>query len=402
MSHILVVMSNSGFTQKVADHCSRSEYQMHCTHDPLLALKLIKTEPVHLILFEYRNNDRAITTLLQNLSDDYPQTPIIVLTQPKTPNDVLTLLRLGATDVFDLSSICFKDLELSIERQIKRVLLSQENLDYRQQLEQAHQQVEASLAELRHDQQDGYRVQQSLMPPQDCQVNGLHIQRIMKSSLYLSGDFVDHICIDPYQTLVYLADVSGHGSSSAFLTVLLKNITNRLVRQHMQQSNSPQLLPAKVLDQINRELMEFNQGKHITIFMGLVDLQQNRLHYCVGGHLPMPILSCRGDSYYLPGLGSSLPLGLFEDAIYSDLTANLEDDFNLIVCSDGVLEILPHDKLPEKELQLLKYVRQTQTSTTETVSSQLHYLCNQLQLQQLDHVPDDIALLSIKRDSTDG
>ncbi len=400
MSQLLIVVDDSGFSQQLANHYGRSGYQVHCADNPSLALQLLKTKPIHLILLQYHTADATIKTLFQ---EHGLRIPVVLLTCPETAADVLILLRLGATDVFELPLVSWRDLDGSIDRQLQRAQLSQENLHYRQQLQQAHQQMEASLAELRHDQQAGYLVQQGLMPPQDCRVNGLHIQRVMKSSLYLSGDFVDHICISPNHTLVYLADVSGHGASSAFLTVLLKNITHRLVRQHMHQSDAEQLVPARLLNQINRELMEFNQGKHITIFMGLVDLQQNRLTYCVGGHLPMPILSQQGASHYLPGLGSGLPLGLFEDAAYLDLTVDLKSYFSIMVCSDGVLEILPNDTIPAKESQLLQYLQQMQVQDpVADVSDEIGDLCHLLQLDHLAQVPDDIAVLNIKRDVSHG
>lgn len=62
------------------------------------------------------------------------------------------------------------------------------------------------------------------MPPEKCSVNGLSMRRYMKSSLYLSGDFIDHIRLDDDRVLFYLADVSGHGASSAFCRCCSKTL----------------------------------------------------------------------------------------------------------------------------------------------------------------------------------
>ena len=53
------------------------------------------------------------------------------------------------------------------------------------------------------------------------------------------------------KVLVYIADVSGHGASSAFVTVLLRNLTNRLQRNLRRQSSEDILHPERFLERIN-------------------------------------------------------------------------------------------------------------------------------------------------------
>jgi sigma-B regulation protein RsbU (phosphoserine phosphatase) len=143
--------------------------------------------------------------------------------------------------------------------------------------------------------------------------------------------------------------------------------------------------------QINNELLDFDIDKHMTVFMGMLDRSSHMLTYCVGGHLPMPLLSQNDQVEYLPGLGSGLPVGLFDDAQYTDLTEQLEEDFRLLLSSDGIFEILPSDQLADKEEQLRKVLKQC--------DSRLDCLVDALDINNLDAVPDDIALLSICREA---
>ena len=101
----------------------------------------------------------------------------------------------------------------------------------------------------------------------------------------------------------------------------------------------------------------------------------------------MPLLSQNDQVQYLPGLGSGLPVGLFDDAQYTDLTQQLEADFKLMLSSDGIFEILPFDQIVDKEEQLRKVL--------QTCDSGLDGLVNALNINSLEAVPDDIALLSI-------
>src|SRR5690606_5811166 len=133
-------------------------------------------------------------------------------------------------------------------------------------------------------------------------------------SLYLSGDFVDYFRVDEHRIAFYLADVSGHGASSAFVTVLLKFMTTRLLYEWKRNGVLPEFKPSDVLGHINRGLINCKLGKHVTMLGGVIDLQTGQLTYSIGGHLPLPVLFVDGEAHYLEGRG--LPVGLFEEASY--------------------------------------------------------------------------------------
>ena len=391
VSQILIVSSDLDLKHKITTYYSARHYQVTATDDPLEALDFITNAAVNVVLFQYHRNNPTLTALLQDMLERCVDVPLIVLTQVDASQSIINMLRLGVTDVFSLPLESMLELDQSVSRHVKRSALFYENEQYRKQLEKAHRQVNKSLAELQQDQIAGRLIQQRMMPPEKCSVNGLSMRRYMKSSLYLSGDFIDHIRLDDDRVLFYLADVSGHGASSAFLSVLLKNITNRLARESLESESKGLISPAAVLAQINSELLDFNIDKHMTVFMGFLDRSSQMLTYCVGGHLPMPLLTQNGEVNYLSGLGSGLPLGLFDDAQYTDLTQRLKADFKLLLSSDGILEILPCDDTADKEEKLRTILQQCDSSLSGLVSA--------VGIDDLDSVPDDIALLSICGDN---
>ena len=387
VSQILIVADDLDLKHQLTQHYAARAYHVTATNDPMHALDYLTQEAVTLVLFQYHQNQPTLTALLQDMLEKCAEIPLIVLTKIDGVETITNLLRLGVTDVFDLPVSAMAELDISVNRHVQRSKLFYENVRYRQELELVHRQVNKSLAELQQDQIAGRLIQQRMMPPESCCINGLTMQRYMKSSLYLSGDFIDHIRLDDDRVLFYLADVSGHGASSAFLTVLLKNITNRVARELLAADGQDVISPAKVVTQINGELLDFDIDKHMTIFMGVMDRNSAHLTYCVGGHLPMPLLSQQGEVEYLPGIGSGLPVGLFDDAEYTDLEQQMAPDFNLLLSSDGIFEVLPCDQLADKEDQL--------RSIFKRGGSSLDGLIDALQLDQLDAVPDDIALLNM-------
>ena len=82
--------------------------------------------------------------------------------------------------------------------------------------------------ELQDDQRAGQQIQLGMLPSQHKQMDEFLFSRWVQPSLMLSGDFVDYFPLQDRYLACFLADVAGHGASSALLTVMLKNISWRL------------------------------------------------------------------------------------------------------------------------------------------------------------------------------
>ena len=206
-------------------------------------------------------------------------------------------------------------------------------------------------------------------------------------SLYLSGDFVDYFRVDERRVAFYLADVSGHGASSAFVTVLLKFMTTRLLFESKRNGTLPEFKPSEVLGHINRGLISCKLGKHVTMVGGVIDEETGLLTYSIGGHLPLPVLYTSESVRYLEGRG--LPVGLFSEATYEDHILELPPAFSLTLMSDGILDLLPEPTLKEKEAALPQRVR--------SAGGSLDGLRQVFGLATLGEMPDDIALLVLSR-----
>ena len=251
----------------------------------------------------------------------------------------------------------------------------------------SNRELQASLHLLQEDQNAGRQVQMNMLPETPWQVDDLSFAHQIIPSLYLSGDFVDYFRIDERRIAFYLADVSGHGASSAFVTVLLKFMTTRLLYEWRRSGTLPEFKPSDVLGHINRGLINCKLGKHVTMLGGVIDQAKGTLTYSIGGHLPLPVLFENGQTRYLQGRG--LPVGLFEEAEYGDLLMDLPASFSLTLLSDGILDLLPGDTLKEKELALPQLVSQA--------GGTLNGMRQVLGLANLGEMPDDIALLVLSR-----
>lgn len=329
----------------------------------------------------------AIGELAGRLEDAETFTPIVACYSTANAPEVVNALRAGAADI--VLKPCSDDrgaLDDVIGKLFDRVRVNRLNQLYRQELEEANRDLRDGIAELRADQRAGRKVQLRMLPDNDQLLSGLSIEHLIKPSLFLSGDFLDYFRISEDKVLVYIADVSGHGASSAFVTVLLKNLTNRLQRNLRRGSSDDILYPERFLERINSELLDTGLGKHVTVFVGIISTTDRRLRYSVGAHFPMPILSFEGGrTEFLEGSG--LPVGLFESPEWEVYEVPLEKPFNLILFSDGILEVIKAKSLDEKEKTLLELV----SGGSHTIAS----LSDALNLDEITELPDDIAIVSV-------
>ncbi|MDO6513683.1 MULTISPECIES: PP2C family protein-serine/threonine phosphatase [unclassified Neptuniibacter] len=320
---------------------------------------------------------------IASLAELHSPKPILVLMPEAKCDQVLLALRKGANDVFIQSEIAEKsaDFSDSISKLLLLADLIEKKLHYRNELEK-------SLSELQIDQQAALQIQQNMLPDKELNVGGLLARYLLIPSLYLSGDFVDVVPIDADKTMFYLADVSGHGASSALVTVLLKNMTNRLVRNYNRSSSFDILSPVNTLYRINSELLDTGLGKHLSIFIGLFDSKEASLTYAVGGHHPMPILTDAVGTRFLEGRG--MPVGLFPEPLFDERKLQLLDEFEITLFSDGILEMLPEGNMSAKEQRLIDVVIAANGAGPDVIKEAL--LPN-----IINDAPDDIAIMTVCR-----
>ncbi len=276
-------------------------------------------------------------------------------------------------------------LEYSVRRSLQRANLLAQNEKYKADLERSNSQLRHSLDLLRMDQQAGKLVQTRLLPHTPVNLDGFHFQHKIVPSLYLSGDFVDYWKTNNGMLVFYIADVSGHGASSAFVTVLLKYMARDAASRLLQKSGS--LSIAEVLVRLNKELSQANLQKHVTAFFALIDPVENTLTYASAGHYPMPVIG--SDEQYTLLEGRSFPIGVQANATYEETVIELGGEFTINLFSDGVLELLESKSLADKESELVEVVKRS--------SGKFQAVYSALELNAVFDAPDDVALLTVEK-----
>lgn len=271
---------------------------------------------------------------------EHPRIPVVLARRDKLDRDVLLrVLRAGMSDAWELP-MGADALNERITRISSRVAGAAND---------AERQLSRFMADLERDQRAGRYIQMGMLPPNPMVIDQYRFQHRIVPSLLLSGDFVDYFRVTDRHFAFYVADVSGHGASSAFVTVLLKNFSRRLRREYR-----PSMLrePGGVLQWINRELLEQNIDKHVAMLLGVGDLEENRIRLVNGGHYP-PAILVRGDTAaFVEQKGK--PIGLFDEVDYLSESVAMEPGDRLVMFSDGIIDAMGDAGLAEKEDRLLR------------------------------------------------
>lgn len=311
------------------------------------------------------------------LAAEHPRIPVVLVSgEDLTPAALLTAMRAGVSDVWLLPMAPDDVAERLAAIWFRRKALASD----------AERQLAGLMAELELDQRAGRYIQLGMLPPNPMAIDGFRLQHHILPSLILSGDFVDYFRITDRFFAFYIADVSGHGASSAFVTVLLKNFSRRLRREFRPSMLSD---PGEILEWINRELLEQAIDKHVALILGVGSLDTHEIRLVNGGHYPPAIFTRDGTSGFIEQRGK--PVGLFDRVGYESHVIAMEPGDRLVMFSDGVMDLLQLDDLSAKEQRLL---------ATADAGGSVEDMWSRLNLEfNADSRPDDMTCLLVQRES---
>ncbi|MBS04603.1 MAG: hypothetical protein CMQ24_18115 [Gammaproteobacteria bacterium] len=346
-------------------------------------LQLISEVPPEAFVLNVSGTQFDPLGLTLRVRDLAPDLPVVVLYGPDDDVLVRSLLQAGASDFMSLpvaEPLLLHLVERNVMLRSHLRAMGEKEAD----LEKRNRTLDDNLRVLERDQQAGFRMQQSLMPQTPYTVGGVTFSHYLRPSLILSGDFIDYFELKDGRLLFFIADVSGHGASSAFVTVLLKSLSRRLLREFDSLGFTG---TASMLSWFNQELLACELEQHSTMFLAMFDESASALQYSNAAHFPATILSSAEATDYLEIGG--LPLGLYKGAIYEEKVVTLPEVCSLVLFSDGVFEIMSEQTLRAKEEALLETVR--------CGCRDIDGLIAQLGLAEVVDAPDDIALFTVAK-----
>jgi serine phosphatase RsbU (regulator of sigma subunit) len=359
----LVLDANTAVSIRLIKLLADSGCPVHGVADIEAANAYLDRADVSAILSPELISCKAITAL-------HPQFPVVFFSEePIGANELHQCLSHGLADCLALP-LSAQEVIASLEDCVKRKTAQDsvsENF-----WRSAHNALEVDL-------QAGRYIQTSLLPPTPQRFAHICLEHRLEPSLLLSGDFADYFALADGVCACYLADVSGHGSSAAFVTVLLKHFSAQLARR---ADEGQRLQPGEVLSWMNNELIALDIDKHVAMFFACVDSAAGTLTYANAAQFP-PAFLALGDSVTMLEQKAK-PLGLFPNVKYRCVEKPFPPGARLGVFTDGVLDLVAGETLLEKEKRLADIVR-----SAEDMAG----IWSQLDLDQLGQ--DDVSCLRV-------
>ncbi|MEN8108223.1 MAG: response regulator [Pseudomonadota bacterium] len=389
-ARILTIEDEQPVRSGIVAYLQDSGFSVLEANDGLTGIDIFRHEHPDVVLCDLRLPGMNGLEVLSTISSESPDTPVIVVSGVSLIAYAVQALKRGAWDYITKPIHDMEVLESAIHRVLDHARLINENREYQKSLEKLNQELEQTLGRLREDEETGRRIQHQLLPEDDKTLGAYHFQRRLYPSMYLSGDFVDYFAIDAAHIGFYMADVSGHGAASAFVTIMLKTLMGQYCDAFWQEGDDTILHPAQTLSRLNCDLCRQQLDKYLTMFYGVLDGQENTLLCSNGGQFPYPILHDGDTARLLTYRGR--PVGLFEDSDYTDDLVDLPGTFVLVLVSDGILELLPMDFMQERAGDLRARISGCDLT--------MDRLTRGLGIEQCTGLPDDVAILIVKRDSS--
>jgi len=185
------------------------------------------------------------------------------------------------------------------------------------------------------------QIQKSLIPATIPKVRNLDFSWRFLPCRKVGGDLFNILQLDEDTVMAYVLDVSGHGISSAMVTVsVYQSLSHQMGQILKQPIKIPPyyriLSPAEVMEELDQEYPFERFEMFFTISYLLINPASGQVRYCNAGH-PPPILVRRNGAVEILEAGGTI-IGLGGKVPFEEGEVRLQQGDRLFVFTDGILE----------------------------------------------------------------
>jgi sigma-B regulation protein RsbU (phosphoserine phosphatase) len=209
------------------------------------------------------------------------------------------------------------------------------------QLNATRHQLSHYQEELQDALQSAAHIQHKLIPTRQPSYDNLLYSWEFMPCKQVGGDLFNIVQLDEQTVMTYLIDVSGHGISSAMVTVSvhqsLSRHTGQLVKRPTERPPFYEITsPRRVLQELETEYPFERFEEFFTISYLLINPHTGHIRYSNAGHLPPLLLRRDGGVERLNAGGTIIGVGNLVD--FEEGEARLNPGDRLFMYTDGITE----------------------------------------------------------------
>lgn len=253
-------------------------------------------------------------------------------------------------------------------------------------LNEAESQVKSQIYQ--RDLHTASEIQRSIIPPEGLYrqaEKGITLYSVFRPANVISGDLYDFFMVDEKHFLITIGDVSGSGVPAA----LFMGVAHTFIKS-FSAGNSAKNIVRKA----NKVLCRNNSNQFfLTLFLGILNIEEGTLNYCNAGHTPAYILRNKRKLDILDK-PHGLPLGLYPERNYDESTITLKPGDKLVLYTDGITELSNREGQLFGERNLQKVIAGIKKQDPENFSMSLMNCLDAY--RGSEGISDDLSLLVLK------
>ncbi|HEY6251456.1 MAG TPA: GAF domain-containing protein, partial [Candidatus Angelobacter sp.] len=199
-----------------------------------------------------------------------------------------------------------------------QIAIAIENARLYERIAREEQRMERDLAMARE-------VQHHLLPPSCPVLKNAEVAARFNPATAIGGDMYDFPEYKPPRACIVIGDVSGKGAPAALYAALVSGLVRSLA------PGEP--LPADMLAALNQSLNHRRLDAQFVVLTCAVWDDKNRSMRVANSGMPRPIFCSKGHAHMIEVAG--LPLGLFENVSYDEVTIQASPGDVFVFFSDG-------------------------------------------------------------------
>jgi serine phosphatase RsbU (regulator of sigma subunit) len=175
-------------------------------------------------------------------------------------------------------------------------------------------------------------LQKSMLPAVCPQVKGLELAALSMQAREVGGDFFDFILMGEDRVGLLVGDVTGKSVSGALVMSASRSVFRMLSEE--------KLGVAEIMMRANRRTKkDVKSGMFVALLYAVLDSEEKALTLCSAGQTqPVYYSAESGEARLLETVGDTFPLGILEDADYTETRVRLVPGDTIVFYTDGIVE----------------------------------------------------------------
>ncbi len=262
-----------------------------------------------------------------------------------------------------------------------------ELIAFRRELSTINQQLEKFIKQLADELKLAGLIQRSLVPTDIPTIPGFEFSTKFISSSLKGGDYFDIFELeDKMKFGILLANSSGHGMASLFLSVLLKLTTLIEARKGLE--------PSDVLNHMAKEIKSNLQGEDFAnVFYCVIDRRHFKLNYSKSGAV-LSFLYKYSDDKLIKLDATQSAIGKNSEEVFSAEELLLDPRDKLILMSEGIVKSLNSGGEEFGEDRLYHCMLETIHGTCHEVRNEILFQVSQF--VGAKEYPQDLSVLIVE------